>query len=175
MLQVDDLLSVWETYRQARLALLDQIACSGSNRDPLAEFSERLVVSLLGGQLASSRVQKGYDMIGPAGEYIQVKYLANSGTKWVNQQTVTFDADVDAYALVFFIDLRPERVFFFVKGCLATVCQALRKRHPDQDVQLQLTQSNYNQICAERERFKALGLAVFDLAPVTISSGLPRL
>ena len=48
-----------EHYARGRAELLEAIGVTGSNRDPLAEFSERLVAALLDGELASNRVQRG--------------------------------------------------------------------------------------------------------------------
>src|SRR5690242_20008651 len=49
-------------YRMARHALLDALSLPASNRDPPTEFSEHLVQSLLGGELAVSR---GAGELGP--------------------------------------------------------------------------------------------------------------
>lgn len=42
--------------------ILDVLEIPSSNRDPLAEFSERFVAALLGGALAPNRVHAGYDV-----------------------------------------------------------------------------------------------------------------
>ena len=57
--------------------ILDVLGIPTSNRDPLAEFSERLVAALLSGALAPNRVQAGYDVTLPVGGTVQVKYLAD--------------------------------------------------------------------------------------------------
>lgn len=67
-------------YARGRLAMLTALDLDGSNRDPLSEFSERLVRDLVGGVFPTSRVQRGYDVIGPDNRKIQVKYLANPRT-----------------------------------------------------------------------------------------------
>jgi hypothetical protein len=74
---IAELVSAIERYRTARLAFLNVLGVAISNRDPLAEFSERLVAALPGGSVADSRTQKGYDVVAPQGERIQVKFLAN--------------------------------------------------------------------------------------------------
>ncbi|TDA69365.1 MAG: hypothetical protein D9V47_05535 [Clostridia bacterium] len=84
------LIKYFQEYWRARLALLERLGCPHSNRDPLAEFSERLVASLLGGRLAESRVEKGYDVLRPDSGRVQVKYLANPDGTWVNGHTVRF-------------------------------------------------------------------------------------
>jgi hypothetical protein len=156
------LIKHFQEYRRARLALLDILGYPHSNRDPLAEFSERLVASLLGGRLAESRVEKGYDVVTPEGRRVQVKYLANPDGTWVNEHTVKFTADMDAYAVVFFANLRPATVLIFQrKGCVA-VAAALSKHHPAQETTLQLTQRNYEQILRQCDRFAALGVDVFN-------------
>ena len=95
------LLRSLEAYRSARAQFLEALDLAVSNRDPLAGFSEHLVAALLGETLADSRVQKGYDLINPAGERVQVRYLANPGSiKWVNEHHVRCGPDFDRYALV---------------------------------------------------------------------------
>src|SRR5262249_5622271 len=87
--RLEVLLRSLEAYRAARVRLLEVLDLAVSNRDPLAEFSEHLVQALLGGKLASSRVQKGYDLTIPSGERVQVRYLANPGAvSWVNEHNV---------------------------------------------------------------------------------------
>jgi hypothetical protein len=49
-------LAALTAYRPARQTSLARIGVPASNRDPLAEFSERLVHALMDGTLASSRV-----------------------------------------------------------------------------------------------------------------------
>jgi hypothetical protein len=94
---VDRLLDALLGYRQSRKRLLASLGCPASNRDPLAEFSERLVAGLLGGALAASRVQKGHDLVTLAGQTVQVRYLANGSGGWVNEHTVSFDGHLDWY------------------------------------------------------------------------------
>lgn len=72
----EHLRGAFDAYARARQKLLETIGVSGSNRDPLAEFSERLVAALLGGELATNRVQRGWDVLAD-GRHVQVKYLAN--------------------------------------------------------------------------------------------------
>lgn len=157
------LLQYFQEYRRARLALLERLGCPHSNRDPLAEFSERLVASLLGGRLAESRVEKGYDVVLPDGGRVQVKYLANPTGTWVNGHTIRFTADMEAYAVVFFVDLQPTTVLIFPREGCAAVAAALGKRHPAQETTLQLTQRNYEQILRQHDRFTALGVDIFRL------------
>lgn len=135
----DHLIGAFESYRLERAAFLEKPGCPGSNRDPLAEFSERLVKALIDGRLAESRVQKGYDVISSAGEKIQIKYLANPDNKWINEHRIEFSSHMDLYALVFFENLRLVAVLMFSRTGLEAVCQQLNKRHPDQHMVLQLT------------------------------------
>lgn len=60
--QVSELLMMFGEYRSARARFLERIECPASNRDPFAEFSERLVAQLLNGTLRISRVQADYDV-----------------------------------------------------------------------------------------------------------------
>lgn len=157
------LVQYFQEYRFARLALIERLGCPHSNRDPLAEFSERLVASLSGGRLAESRVQKGHDVVRPDGRKVQVKYLANPNGTWVNEHTVRFTADVEDYAVVFFAGLQPAMVLIFRREGCAAVTAALGKRHPGQETTLQLTQRNYEQILRQCDRFTALGMDIFKL------------
>jgi hypothetical protein len=155
---VDRLLDVLASYREGRRRLLVALGCSASNRDPLAEFSERLVAGLLGGTLAASRVQKGHDLVTPAGETVQVRYLANVSGGWVNEHTVSFKEHLDRYALVVFEDFDPNAVLVFPREAMGAICALLGKRHPNQARTLQLTHRNYQQLLIERERFEQVGL-----------------
>jgi hypothetical protein len=74
-----------DAYRPARQTMLAVLGLGASNRDPLAEWSERLVNALTGGKLAPSRVQAAYDLTTPEGLTVQVRYLANPSTTWVNE------------------------------------------------------------------------------------------
>lgn len=153
----DNILEKFSHYRHARRELLAALDLR-SNRDPLAEFSEWLVAQLTRGRLAGNRVQPGYDVVGPAGERIQVKYLANPTGKWINEHPIKVDDQMDAYAIVFFVDLVPTSVAIFSSQRLAEVARALGKRHPNQDTTLQLTKRNLEAIFADADTFKALGL-----------------
>ena len=169
----DSILQAYGAYREARLRLLREIECEASNRDPLAEFSERLVAAMLKGKLASNRVQPGYDLIAQTGERVQVKYLANPSVGWVNEHHVHFGhPECDSYALVFFEDLLPLAVIVFPRATISGVCSALSKRHPNQELGLQLTRRNFLQILGDEDRFTALGLRVFRLEhPVSGGEG----
>ena len=151
-------------YSTARAEFLRELGVAGSNRDPLAEFSEYFAVSLLGGRLADSRVQKGYDLIDAQGRYVQVRYLANAAERWVNEHLVIFDEGLDAYALLIFENLAPTGMVVFPRAAVSAVGAALGKRHPNQDRTLQLTQANWLALLARQAEFVALGLAFF-LAP----------
>jgi hypothetical protein len=96
-----ELANAYAHYRLARIRFLNRLHIPASNRDPIAEFCERLVAVLLGAGLASNRVQAGWDLETPAGERIQVKYLANAGAdgSWVNEHVVSFVPGVNRYAL----------------------------------------------------------------------------
>lgn len=88
-----DLLRALRDYRTARRALLEVLGCTASNRDPLAEFAERLAAVLLGGTMAKNRVQRGWDVMTPTGRRVQVRYLANPSGEWVNGHQVDFRGD----------------------------------------------------------------------------------
>lgn len=150
-------------YSQGRAELLEALGVKGSNRDPLAEFSERIVAALLGGKLATNRVQRGWDVIA-AGRRVQVKYLANpSDEVWVNEHHIVVTAEMDEYAIVFFEALLPVSVIVFPVDRLEAIGGELGKRHPNQATTLQLTRVNYRRLLADSESFAALGVRLFDL------------
>lgn len=161
--RIEEMLDALRTYRDARATFLRGLGCDASNRDPFAEFSELLVAGLLDAELAASRVQKGYDVTTPDGDHVQVRYLANPGGRWVNEHLVDFRGDCDRYALVVFEAFDPKSVVVFNRSTLPDVCAALGKRHPNQDVVLQLTQRNYRQLLADHKEFARLDVVVTDL------------
>jgi len=157
MCKFRQLLDALARYRTARVELLGGLRAG--NRDPLVEWSERLVAELLGGTLAESVVQKDWD--GQVGqEHVQVRYLANSPGRWVNEHRVTSLPGVDRYALVIFEAFVPVAVLVFPND-LTAVCAAIGKRHPDQDRVLQFTQANYRAIINNPERFRQLDVQIF--------------
>jgi hypothetical protein len=163
---VSELLGEWGEYRSARTRLLAALDLPQSCRDPLSEFSEGLVAGLLGGELASNRVQKGWDVQASIGR-VQVKYLANSSQgSWVNWHVVEPTGDMDWWALVVFLDLMPVAVHAFPSGDLTPFCEALGKRHGNQSTTLQFTKTNHRDICADPEKYRALGMKVFLLDAV---------
>ena len=157
-----ELRDAFERYARGRAELLEAIGVTSSNRDPLAEFSERLIAALLGGSLATNRVQPGWDV--QAGErQVQVKYLANGPDAWVNEHHIQVTSEMHDYAIVFFEALLPVTAIVFSCDRLLEIGAALRKKHPNQNTTLQLTRTNYLQLLAERERFAQLGVRLFDL------------
>lgn len=163
------LMSALDEYRPARKALLATLGLSASNRDPLAEFSEQMVHALLGGVLAQNRVQAGHDLVQVDGRKVQVRYLANpSSGPWVNEHRVHRIPGVELYALVLFEAFDVVGVLVSALDRLAEVCAALRKRHPDQHDQLQLTRRNWQAIHDDPVTFEALGMRVRlpPLAPI---------
>lgn len=107
--------------------------------------------------------QKGYDLVTPAGEFVQVRYLANPAGEWVNGHLVDFRGGCDRYALLVVEDLDAKSLLAFTRETMPDVCGALKKRHPNQDTTLQLTQANYRTLLADPQRFAPLGVNVFRL------------
>lgn len=148
-------------YRDARLNLLRTIGVPVSNRDPLSEFAEQFVAALMGGTLASNRVQRGWDVELPDGAKVQVKYLANTaGTVWVNEHLVVRDPDVDWHALVIIEDFTVVGVVVLPCDRLAEVAAALGKRHGNTETTLQFTRVNWFAIRDDPARFRSLGVQV---------------
>jgi hypothetical protein len=160
---IESLLASWLRYRQSRCALLAELGLPESNRDPLAEFSEVVVATLLGGSRATSRVQKGFDVLGKGGERIEVKYLANPRGRFINEHTI-LRGNWDQYALVCFEDLRPIWVLVFQEWGLALLHSALGKRHPRAGQELQFTWGNYRAVTSAPQRFTRNGLTAYQLA-----------
>lgn len=154
-------LSLFRRYREARrlfLAALDIDSC----RDPLAEFAERIVCQQIGGRLAESRVQPGYDLTSPDGRRVQVKYLANPAGKWRNEHDVRFSKDVDDYAVVFFEDLELRAIFLFRRDTFDQVAAALAKRkYANPERGLTLTQKNFQDILRRGDEFERSGVRCF--------------
>ena len=163
---VNQLLAALRTYRGARDEFLAALDCAGSNRDPFAEFSERITNAALGGTLAASRTQKGWDFMDPEGRRVQVRYLANPAGPWVNGHLIDFRGDgCDRYALVIFEGLDAKSLLVFDHSQMAAICALLSKRHPDQEHTLQLGQANYRAIMNSPQSFAQLGVQVLNLAP----------
>lgn len=159
-----ELLARFADYRQGRVSLLANIGIEISNRDPLSEFAEVLVARLLDGQLADSRVQKGWDVRAADGRLIQVKYVANPAVgQWVNWHTIEQDEGWDAYALVVYLDLTPVVVYIFPRGDFSALCSALGKRHADQDRTLQFTKTCHLLMSANPSEFERFGVEVCSL------------
>lgn len=159
--RVNELISQYQIYSEARNQFLAKINLSMSCRDPLAEFGEALVGELLGATLADSRVQKGYDLIKPNQRLVQVKYLCNPSTNWVNEHQINFPYGVHEYALAIFVSLQLESVLVFQRETLGQVCSLLAKTHPNQDTTLQFTRRNYQTILSEKTKFKDLGVKMY--------------
>jgi hypothetical protein len=164
---VERLLDAFAEYSRARMKLLELL--SHGNRDPLADFSEHLVARLVDGNLADSRVQKGWDILA-GDELIQVKYLANTaGDRWVNEITIRSVPGVDRFALVVYESFVPMAVLMFPSD-LGGVCSELGKRHPDQSSSLQFTRRNFLSIMDRPKRFEELGVQVVDLTRTAVPS-----
>lgn len=166
----EDLLRSLRTYRDARRAFLDALGCPRSNRDPLAEFAERVAAAILRAELAGSRVQRGFDLTTNAGERVQVRYLANPADAWVNGHVVDFRGECDKYALLVVEDLDPKALLVFTRKGLAGVCARLGKRHGEQDLTLQLGQANFRMLIATPQEFAPLGVQVLDLTVLASES-----
>ncbi len=163
--KVSELVEALENYREARLKLLAMLGLPHSNREPLAEWSEHLVAALLDGELAKSPVQPGWDLTTPAGEKVQVRFLANRAGlpgSWVNEHRVIIPPGVDRYAVVVFEALRPLTVLIFPAD-LKVINEKLKKRSKNQGSVLELTRANYLEILQNRVAFEELGVRVWAL------------
>jgi hypothetical protein len=155
------LIAALKGYSNARADFLQELGIGRSNRDPLAEFSEYFVGSLLDSALSSNRVQKGYDLIDSSGRRVQVRYLANPADTWVNEHLVNVTEGLDDYALVLFENLEPIGLVIFPREAMASTGLALGKRHPNQSLTLQFTRENWRAIRDRRSEFARLGVRTF--------------
>jgi hypothetical protein len=161
---VERLLEALAVYRAARNEFMSALGCPTSNRDPFAEFSERVALAALGGTMAQSRTQKGWDFMDADGRRVQVRYLANPAGRWVNEHVVDFrGGGCDRYALLIFEAFDAKTLLVFEHEGIAELCRALGKRHVDQADALGLTQRNYQTIVSAPERFAGLGVQVLNL------------
>lgn len=158
--ETERLLGALRQYRAARQVFLGALGIGASNRDPLAEFAELITCAELGGTMATSRVQKGWDLLDPDGKTVQVRYVANSAGTWVNEPLIDFSGGCDRFALVVYEALDVRALLVFSAPRIAEVCTRLGKRHRDTDICLGLTQRNYLEILANQEEFGALGVNV---------------
>jgi len=156
-----DLLADYRAYAQSRKEFLAKLGLGTSCRDPLAEFSEILVAALLEAKIASSRVQKGFDLVRQNGRRVQVRYLCNPSRRWINEHYIYFAHGVDDYALVIIEDLDIASVLLFPKKTIGQVAPLLEKRHPKQDVSIHFTQRNYQTILAQQSEFALLGVELY--------------
>jgi len=75
--------------------------------------------------------------------------------------TIAFSGDIDDYALVFFEGLDVRAIVVFRRETLTQVCAALRKRHPNQETTVQITQTNFNELISDPEEFASLGVTCY--------------
>lgn len=158
------LIARFAEYRTARLAFLDSLGLGHSNRDPVAEFSEHLVRSVLGGSLAECRTQKGWDVETPDHVRVQVKYLADperaTGGNWHN---VIIADEADEFALVVLERLVPKAIHVFTRKSLCGCYDALGKAHANRGTQLNFTGAVHDRIMADPAAFERLGVRTFVL------------
>lgn len=119
-----------------------------------------LVATLVGGTLATSRVQAGWDLETPDGTRYQVKSLSNTIDSGVNEHFIRSRPGVDRYALVMIEDFTVVGVVAFPPD-LTNVCATLGKKHPRQDVELQFTRANWLAIRNHPEQFRELGVQIW--------------
>lgn len=162
--RVTYLLSALAEYGVARERMLGVLGPRLSHRDPLAEFAEHFVASLLGGRLADNPVQAGWDVQLEDGGKVQVKYLINkadsSVTAWVNEHEVRMPRGLDWYALVIMEGFAVAGVVMFRAG-LRPVYEALGKKHPHPDTTLQFGRRNWLAIRDDPDRFREHGVQVW--------------
>lgn len=163
--RLSELCAALDTYRPARQRLFETLGPILSNRDPLAEWSEHLVLALTGGELAESRVQAAYDLRTPDAETVQVRSLTNSSTAWINEHPVRTVPGADRYALVLLEAFALVGVLLFPAN-LTKIGAALGKRHGEQQATLQFTRHNWWTIRDDPESFRNLGMRIW-LPPFT--------
>ncbi len=95
-----------------------------------------------------------------------MKYLANATGPWVNEHAVRVTPGMDVYALIVYEAFAPVAVLVFPRDGLMGIGAALGKRHPNQDMTLQLTRRNVLHLLGESSASTALGVRIF-LPPFT--------
>lgn len=169
--RLTELLGALDAYRPARESFLEVLGIPVSNRDPLAELSEQLVRAIWGGTLAKSRVQKGYNVVLPDERKVQVRYVANTSDRWINEHVVRGIADVELYGLVIFERFSVAGAVLFSLGRIAEVHQLLVKRHPNQTEQLQFTARNWQSIRDNPIQFAQAGVSVWIKTSAQVTTG----
>ena len=164
---VPPLLQALSEYATARRRLLEVLGLPTSNRDPIPEVAEQLVAGLLGGTVAESRVQPGWDVQTPEGK-VQVRTLSNtSADRWNNEHLVRITHGVDRYALVVLEDFTISAVLVFPAD-LTAVGALLGKRHGAQGTSLQFTRRDFRHLVKDRSAARTAGVMVWtpeDLPP----------
>lgn len=149
-------------YRLARRELLVAADRPASNRDPMAEWAEALVESILDAPRVTNRVETGHDLVDALGRRIEVKTLANTpGAPWVNDHPITTHPGRDLYAIVLFEDFAPLGLLVLEMHKLAVLGALLHKRNPDQDRRIELLETNARRILADPAAFAAAGVTVY--------------
>lgn len=156
-----ELLTALADYREARLRLLQLIEVPVSNRDPLAEFSERLVAAVWGGTCSPFRNQPGWDVRLPDGTTVQVKYLTNDASgRWQNIHEVRL-VNADAYAVVMIENFTVVGIAMFPCNAFQLIGKALGKRGSlGLDQGWDLTRTVWLRFRDEPETFRPLGVQV---------------
>lgn len=163
----DLLLARFAEYRTARLAFLGTLGLGHSNRDPIAEFAEHLVCSVLGGTLAGCRTQKDWDVETTDHVHVQVKYVADPerGTAG-NWHNIVIADEAHEFALVVLERLVPKAIHVFTRDSLAGCYDVLGKTHANRGTQLNFTGAVHDRILADPAVFEMLGVRTFILADV---------
>ncbi len=161
----EHLLAGFAEYRTARLAFLETLGLGHSNRDPIAEFAEHLVCSVLGGTLAGCRTQKGWDVETTDRVRVQVKYVADPERGMVgNWHNIVIADEADEFALVVLERLVPKAIHVFTRESLAGCYDALEKTHASRGTQLNFTGAVHDRIMADPATFERLGVRTFVLS-----------
>jgi hypothetical protein len=158
----ENLLARFADYRAARLAFLETLGLGHSNRDPLAEFAEHLVCSVLGGTLAGCRTQKGWDVETADHVRVQVKYVADPERGTVgNWHNIIIADEADEFALVVLERLVPKAIHVFTRESLDGCYDALDKTHANRGTRLNFTGAVHDRIIADPATFERLGVRTF--------------
>ncbi|MEX2719787.1 MAG: hypothetical protein Q6370_026200 [Candidatus Sigynarchaeota archaeon] len=123
--EITKALSLWSRYRQVVMELLKGRYIR-SFKDPKVDFSEWIVKTLLDGELAQNKSERGFDVIDSKKRRIQVKGIAkdpvNRNGYIVTQKDLRNNPSTGAthWAFLFYEDLIPKELYLvpdeFVKG-----------------------------------------------------------
>jgi hypothetical protein len=158
-----ELIQQFDEYVTCRNRYLRTLNLSSSNRDPGYEFAEHFIAAIVGGKLADSRVQSGWDVMRPDRRTIQVRTLWNTHVNtWLNEHTIKFPQSADEYVLVIFLNHKPRWIVAMDRSAMPVLRTLLKKTNKAKS-EITLTASNLKAMCDRPQDFEDIGVRVIEL------------